>query len=88
MASGGKIALPISKSSAKPPFGYNPLRRVGDDASLLAKEFYPKFDAHDLINLSNHSIYLKLMIDGTPSRPFSASTLAWESTPAATAEPP
>jgi hypothetical protein len=30
----------------------------------------------DLMNLPNYHIYLKLMIDGTPSIPFSAETLA------------
>lgn len=50
--------------------------RVGpDDASVLAKEFQPVFAVEDLLNLPNHDIYLKLMIDGTPSRPFSATTL-------------
>ena len=46
-----------------------------EDASLLAKEFHPKFDVEDLLNLPNHAIYLKLMIDGTPSPQFSAVTL-------------
>ena len=27
------------------------------------------------MNLPNHDIYLKLMVDGTPARPFSATTL-------------
>jgi len=50
--------------------------RVGaEDAPYLAKEFQPKFDVEDLINLPNYHIYLKLMIDGTPSQPFSAVTL-------------
>lgn len=50
--------------------------RVGvKDAYLLEKEFYPKFSASDLINLPNYSIYLKLMIDGKVSQPFSADTL-------------
>ncbi len=47
--------------------------RVGaEDAPIMAKELQPTFDIQDLINLPNRSIYLKLMIDGTPSRPFSA----------------
>ncbi|HEY2068299.1 MAG TPA: type IV secretion system DNA-binding domain-containing protein [Rhizomicrobium sp.] len=47
--------------------------RVGpEDAAILAKEFQPKFDVPDLLNLPNHDIYLKLMIDGVPSQPFSA----------------
>jgi len=50
--------------------------RVGpSDASLLASEFQPKFEVLDLLNLPNRSIYLKLMIDGSPSKPFSAFTL-------------
>ena len=50
--------------------------RVGpDDASLLAKEFQPKFDVEDLLNLPNRNVYLKLMIDGAPSIPFSARAL-------------
>lgn len=49
--------------------------RVGsEDASVLAKEFQPSFDALDVMNLANHHIYLRLMIDGVPSKPFSART--------------
>jgi hypothetical protein len=47
--------------------------RVGaEDAPVLAREFQPTFGIEDLLNLPNRSMYLKLMIDGTPSRPFSA----------------
>ncbi len=50
--------------------------RVGaDDADFLEKEFSPEFTAQDLVNLPNFHIYLKLMIDGVTSRPFSAITL-------------
>jgi energy-coupling factor transporter ATP-binding protein EcfA2 len=50
--------------------------RVGmSDAEILAKEFYPTFSASDLIRLPNHHVYLKLMIDGMPSEPFSAKTV-------------
>jgi hypothetical protein len=45
------------------------------DALALAGEFEPKLEANDLVNLPNHQIYLKLMIDGAPSQPFSADTL-------------
>lgn len=45
------------------------------DASLIAREFEPVFDPIDLLNLPNHDICLKLMIDGSPSKPFSATTL-------------
>src|SRR5260221_182070 len=50
--------------------------RVGaEDARMLSREFDPIFTATDLLNLPNHSVYVKLMIDGAPSRPFSATTL-------------
>jgi len=50
--------------------------RVGStDAEILAKEFIPTFIEEDLINLPKYHIYLKLMIDGIASRPFSALTL-------------
>ena len=46
------------------------------DAEILAKEFAPEVSLLDLINLPNHNIYLKLMVDGVVSGPFSAETLA------------
>ncbi len=50
--------------------------RVGaHDAELLAKEFYPVFEAIDLVHLPRYSMYLKLMIDGASSFPFSAQTI-------------
>lgn len=50
--------------------------RVGAfDAEFLEKEFMPNFTQEDLVNLGFAQIYLKLMIDGVTSRPFSATTL-------------
>ncbi|MFA5358467.1 MAG: type IV secretion system DNA-binding domain-containing protein [Patescibacteria group bacterium] len=50
--------------------------RVGAaDAEGLAKEFAPRFTEEDLVNLTKFEIYLKLMIDGVASEPFSAKTL-------------
>lgn len=57
--------------------------RVGpNDATLLGKEFGDRFSPIDLMNLPNHHIYLRLMIDGAPSRPFSATTLRPANLPA------
>jgi hypothetical protein len=51
--------------------------RVGvEDAQYLAKEMLPSFQLQDFINLPNYHIYLKLMIDGVPNKPFSAITIA------------
>jgi hypothetical protein len=50
--------------------------RVGaEDAKYLAREFYQVFNEADIANLPNYHIYLKLLIDGVSSRPFSAMTL-------------
>ncbi len=51
--------------------------RVGpDDAEFLEKEYGPEFTATDLVNLPKYNTYVKLMIDGLTSNPFSAETLA------------
>ena len=50
--------------------------RLGpEDARIIAREYEPVFAPEHLVNIANHDIYLRLMIDGTPSRPFSATTL-------------
>ena len=50
--------------------------RVGAaDAEFLEKELEPDFNIQDMVGLPNFHIYLKLMVDGVTSRPFSAITL-------------
>jgi CxxC-x17-CxxC domain-containing protein len=50
--------------------------RVGAaDGEFLAKEFEPEFTPTDMVNLPNFNVYLKLLVDGYKSRPFSAQTL-------------
>ena len=50
--------------------------RIGaTDAEELAKEFAPVFTEEDLVNLPKYEMYLKLMIDGVASSPFSAKGL-------------
>src|SRR3989344_4342396 len=49
--------------------------RIGAaDAEFLEQEFMPEFLETDLVNLSKYNAYMKLMIDGVASRPFSAET--------------
>ena len=51
--------------------------RVGAaDAEELVKEFTPAFTEEDLVNLPKYEIYLRLMIDGVASDPFSARGLS------------
>ena len=51
--------------------------RVGaEDAKYLELEFKPPFAVSDFIALPRYAMYIKLMIDGATSKPFSASSLA------------
>jgi hypothetical protein len=43
--------------------------------SASVREFQSVFEQDDVINLENHRVYMKLLIDGMPSWPFSARTL-------------
>lgn len=50
--------------------------RVGaEDAKLIAQEFMEVVTVEDLVGLANFTIYLRLLIDGEPTRPFKAVTL-------------
>lgn len=50
--------------------------RIGAfDAEFLSPEFAPEIKVNDFTSLANYHIYLRLMIDGKISRPFSAVTL-------------
>lgn len=50
--------------------------RVGSaDAEIFEKEFAPFFLLEDVVSLGQRQIYLRLMIDGVGSQPFSATTL-------------
>jgi len=50
--------------------------RVGpEDAQLLAKEFEPYYSWGDLVNLSAHEVYYKMLSSSQVSRPYPAITL-------------
>jgi hypothetical protein len=50
--------------------------RVGaQDAAFVAREFMPRFEVEDLVNLPRFHAYLKLLIDGSVSQPFSMTTI-------------
>lgn len=51
--------------------------RVGaKDAEFMETEFTPTFLPEDLTNIPKYQVYLKLMVDGVSTAPFSATTLA------------
>ncbi len=47
------------------------LRSGSDDAQYLESHFGPTFVAHDIMNLTIGNAYVKLLINGQPSTPFS-----------------
>ncbi len=50
--------------------------RIGpEDAETVSKQFEPIFSPHDLINLDNFNCYLKLIVNGQMTMPFSMKTL-------------
>ncbi len=51
--------------------------RVGaTDAEIFEKEFAPQFTGEDIVNLGLFQCYMRLMIDGVGSKPFSAVSMA------------
>lgn len=52
------------------------MRVGGADATAMETEFAPTFTPEDLVNLAKFQIYLKLMVDGVATPPFSANTLS------------
>ncbi len=49
--------------------------RVGsDDAIALESQFTPTFTASDLLNVPNRNAYVRILADGTPTKPFSITT--------------
>lgn len=50
--------------------------RVGvPDTEILVKQFGPEFDEKDLISIENYNAFVKLLINGEPSRPFNMKTI-------------
>ena len=50
--------------------------RLGQtDAKYMAQEFYPTFETSDFTSLEHFHIYLRLLINGKVSQPFSARTI-------------
>lgn len=52
------------------------MRIGGTDAEFFETEFAPTFTPEDMVSLAKYQIYLKLMVDGVATPPFSANTMA------------
>src|SRR5690606_26477854 len=49
--------------------------RVGpEDAEFLEKQFQPVFSAADLMNVENRHAFVRILSDGTPTKPFNIRT--------------
>ncbi len=49
--------------------------RIGvEDAEVMAKEFAPTFNEFDLLNIERYNAFVKLMVNGSASKPFNMST--------------
>ena len=46
-----------------------------EDAPYIVQEFNQRLGKLDLLQLPSFRIYVKLMVDGTPLKPFSAATM-------------
>jgi DNA helicase HerA-like ATPase len=50
--------------------------RLGrEDAEIMEIEMFPEVSRFDLLNLPNYHAYIRLLLDGEPSRPFSIRTV-------------
>ncbi len=50
--------------------------RVGsEDAQFLEQQFSPVFEAKDIMNIPNYNAFMRMLVNGVPSKPFSMATL-------------
>jgi hypothetical protein len=50
--------------------------RIGsDDAQFLEQQFSPVFNVSDLMNIPNYNAIVRILANGTPTKPFSIATL-------------
>ncbi|MBI3232161.1 MAG: type IV secretory system conjugative DNA transfer family protein [Candidatus Doudnabacteria bacterium] len=50
-------------------------RTGAEDSEVLGKEFAPTFNQFDLVNIDRYNAYVRLMVDGTASKPFNMATM-------------
>ena len=50
--------------------------RIGsEDAQFMENQFSPVFSTNDIMNIPNYNAFLRILIKGTPAKPFSVATL-------------
>lgn len=56
-------------------------RISAQDSGIVSKELGDTLSPADLSQRPNHQVYIRLLVDGAPSRPFSASSLSYRQAP-------
>jgi len=51
-----------------------------EDSQIFEHQFSPTFDSNDIMNVPNWNAYLKVLANGTPTKPFSIATTAPQET--------
>lgn len=51
-----------------------------EDAQFLEQQFSPTIEAGDLMNIPNYNAFVRMLSNGTPTQPFSISTIAPQET--------
>lgn len=50
--------------------------RIGsEDAQFMESQFAPVFSAKDIMNIPNYNAFMRILVNGTPAKPFSVATL-------------
>ena len=49
-----------------------------EDSKFLESQFKPTFSAEDIMSLSNRHAYLKMLVNGEPSKPFNIKTIDYK----------
>ncbi len=49
-------------------------RVSAENAEIFAKQLEPTFTAQDILKIENYNCYLKMLINGTPAKPFNSAT--------------
>ncbi len=51
-------------------------RISAEDAEFMEKYFAPAFTAKDIMNIENFNAYVKMLVNGSPEKPFNIATIA------------
>ena len=50
-------------------------RISAEDSEFMEKYYAPAFEARDIMNIENWNAYMKMLVDGSPEKPFNIATM-------------